>query len=44
MQIPKIREPQLRFFLSTTLGLVIAVSLAIAQNAEPALDELQPLS
>ena len=32
MQIPKIREPQLRFFLSTILGLIIAVSLAIAQN------------
>jgi beta-glucosidase len=32
MHIPKIRGSQLRLFLSTTLGLIVAVSLAIAQN------------
>jgi len=32
MQIPKMRGSQLRLFLSTTLGLIVALSLAVAQN------------
>ena len=43
MQIPKVIGPLPPFFLSTTLGLIVTVSLAVAQNQNQLWMNSEPL-